>query len=276
MTEIDVNTLRDWIGRQDHATELLTPTLVARLGATMDRETDLDDGAVAPLLVHHCLCQPAAPTAALGPDGHPARGGFLPPVPLPRRMWASSDIRFHGPLRIGDVVSRRSEVTDITAKEGRSGSLCFVIVTHEISTPTGPALTEEQTIVYRGASRSKPAPTPAPTGAERRSMGTEPERLFRFSALTFNSHRIHYDAPYATETENYPGLVVHGPLQAMALAQFAADLRGAPPARFRFRGLTPMISGAPMELHANAHDHGMVLWTARANAPTAMEAQAWW
>lgn len=277
--DLDLDHLRSWIGRQDQATDLLTPTLVARLNATLDRDDPTAHGAEAPVLIHHCLCQPAVPTAELGPDGHPARGAFLPPVPLPRRMWASGDITIHAPLRIGDEVTRRSEISDVSLKTGRSGRLCFVTVTHEISTGGDPRLTETQIIVYRDAAPSSPPPTappPAPQGTEHRQIGTEPERLFRYSALTFNSHRIHYDAPYATSQEHYPGLVVHGPFQAMVLAHYARDLKGTAPRRFRFRGLAPLFSGAPMEMHATPTATGLDLWTTRPGAPMAMQASADW
>lgn len=279
MTDLDLNHLRSWIGRTETAADQLTSSLVQRLNATLDRDGEAHDGATAPLLIHHCLCLPAVPTVGLGPDGHPERGGFLPPVPLPRRMWAGSDITFHAPLWVGDEVRRQSEVTDVAIKEGRSGRLCFVAVKHAFSTAAGPAVTETQNIVYRDAAKASKITPPAPQaqiGEHKRSFGTEPERLFRYSALTFNTHRIHYDAPYTTNTEGYPGLVVHGPLQAMVLAHFAADLKGAPLRRFRFRGVSPMIAGAPMDLHASEMDDGMKLWTARGAAPTAMEAQAWW
>jgi len=278
--DFDLDHLRGWIGREEHASEPLTPNLVARLYATLDREGPTGEGAEAPLLVHHCLCQPTAPTAALGPDGHPQRGGFLPPVPLPRRMWAGGAFTFRTAPRIGETVSRRSVVEDVTLKQGRSGRLCFVTVTHHFSSGGRDMLTERQDIVYRdeppaGAAPAAPPP-PAPAGAQQRRIDTAPARLFRYSALTFNSHRIHYDAPYTTAEEGYPGLVVHGPLQAMLLVHYAADLRGAAPARFRFRSLSPVFGGATLLLNARASGDALDLWTACPEGPVAMEARAEW
>ncbi|NDW02277.1 MaoC family dehydratase N-terminal domain-containing protein [Salipiger sp. PrR002] len=278
--DLDLEHLRGWIGREETASELLTPTIVARLYATLDREGPTDDGAEAPLLTHHCLCQPAAPTAALGPDGHPQRGGFLPPVPLPRRMWAGGALSFKTAPRIGQTVTRRSLVEDVTMKQGRSGRLCFVTVTHHVSSGGRDVLTERQDIVYRDVTPSRggpaAAPPPAPTGEHQRSISTSPERLFRYSALTFNSHRIHFDFPYTTTEEGYPGLVVHGPLQAMLLAQYAADLRGRAPQRFRFRSLSPVFGGAPLLLNAQDSGDALELWTACPDGPVAMEARAEW
>ncbi|MEO1986446.1 MAG: MaoC family dehydratase N-terminal domain-containing protein [Martelella sp.] len=277
---LDLDHLRGWIGRDERASEQLTSMLVARLNATLDREWPVAEGVAAPLLIHHCLCQPTAPTAALGPDGHPQRGGFLPPVPLPRRMWAGGGVTFHDALRIGETVTRRSVVEDVTIKEGRSGRLCFVTVTHHFGSDGRESLTERQDIVYRDVATAGTAPSasppPAPAGPYQRSMDTSPERLFRYSALTFNSHRIHYDFPYVTGEEGYPGLVVHGPLQAMLMAQYAVDLRGSAPVRFRFRGLSPAIAGKPLLINARENGDVFDLWTAQPNGPVTMEARAEW
>ncbi|MCB1493228.1 MAG: MaoC family dehydratase N-terminal domain-containing protein, partial [Rhodobiaceae bacterium] len=220
--EIDLDYLKGWIGREEIASEVLTPDLVRRFNATFDRESGLDAGDVAPLVIHFCLAQPAVPTAGLGPDGHPARGGFLPPVPLPRRMWAGGAFTFHDAIQIGEEVTRRSTIRDVTLKQGRTGALCFVTVEHAISSGGRAALTERQDIVYREAGTSAaPAasPEPAPAGEESRRITPSAPYLFRYSALTFNGHRIHYDTPYVRDVEGYPGLIVHGPLQATLLCQ---------------------------------------------------------
>ncbi|MBU3261871.1 MaoC family dehydratase N-terminal domain-containing protein [Roseovarius sp. PS-C2] len=275
---LDIDHLRQWIGRKDHAHEVLTPTLVQRLYATLDRQGPTEEGADAPLLTHHCLCQPLVPTAELGPDGHPTRGGFLPPVPLPRRMWAGGALRFHSAPRIGEDITRRSVIEDVTMKSGRSGALCFVTLRHDFSSPHGPILSERQDIVYRDAptGNANPAPTPAPQGDERREISASPAFLFRYSALTFNGHRIHYDQPYAREEEFYPGLVVHGPLQAMLLAQYAGDLMGRAPTGFSFRSMAPIFGGGSFCLHAQRQGDDLMLWTAAPDGPVAMEARASW
>lgn len=278
--DMNLDHLRSWIGREERETETLTPVLAQRFYATYDREGPLDKGAEAPLLLHHCLCQPAAPTAMLGPDGHPRRGGFLPPVPLPRRMWAGGALEFHAPLRIGEEVTRHSVIEDVTIKDGRSGTLCFVTVSHRYSSGGLDAITERQDIVYRhvgtpGAA-PKSSPPPAAEGEHRREMPSSTPLLFRYSALTFNSHRIHYDLPYTKGEEGYPGLVVQGPLQALLLAQFAADLHGATPTRFRFRSLSPVFDGPGFSLNATRDGDTLRLWTAMTDGPVAMEAFAEW
>ena len=279
--QVDMDHLRRWIGREEREKELLTPALVQRFNATFDRKGDVENGAEAPLLIHLCLCQPAAPTAALGPDGHPARGGFLPPVPLPRRMWAGGAFNFHAPLRIGATVVRHSVIRDVVLKEGRTGPLCFVTVEHAISGDGAPALTERQNIVYRAAETPdgkppKAEPPAAPEGIHHRRIAATPPLLFRYSALTFNGHRIHYDAPYVREEEHYPGLIVHGPMQATMLCQYAADLRGAAPAHFDFRSLSPLFDTDDFALNAAEEKDGMKLWTARPGGPVAMEARVAW
>lgn len=278
--DLDIDHLRGWIGREETQSELLTAAQVQRFNATFDRTGPMEDGADAPLLIHLCLCQPAAPTSALGPDGHPARGGFLPPVPLPRRMWAGGAFTFHGAPRIGETVTRRSVIEDVTVKEGRTGTLCFVTVTHHISGGDRSLLTERQDIVYRNADTPGTAPRkqpePAPEGAHVKQVAATPVLLFRYSALTFNGHRIHYDRPYVTGEEGYPGLIVHGPIQATMLAQYAADLRGEVPSRFTFRSLSPIFDTHDFTLNAAEDGGALTLWTAATGGPKAMEARAEW
>lgn len=249
-----------WIGRSETRGDRLDTGLAARWLATLDREA-LQDGTV-PQGLHWCLGVPDAATARLGLDGHPLRDesptSFLPPVPLPRRMWASSKVEFAQPLRIGEAISRTSTVRSVTAKQGGSGHLVFVEVAHETSGESGVAVREIQSIVYREPSPpgSPPAPPPpgdgafdpAPWKAHRAVVPGEP-LLFRFSALTFNSHRIHYDLPYATDEEGYRGLVVHGPLTATLLLDLARREFGDNVlARFAFRGVSPGICGEPLHL----------------------------
>ncbi|MCC7319678.1 MAG: MaoC family dehydratase N-terminal domain-containing protein [Rubellimicrobium sp.] len=285
---IDLDHLRTWIGREELRRELLTEALAERFSATFDLEGAVAEGDPAPALIHLCLAPPAAPTAGLGPDGHPARGGFLPPVPLPRRMWAGGAFVFRDLIRIGEMVTRRSIIRDVVVKQGRSGPLCFVTVDHRIDSGGRPVIEERQDIVYRGedagpdANRANPAPAPVPVpvpaarGAAHVVITPTPALLFRYSALTFNGHRIHYDNPYARRDESYPGLVVHGPMQATMLVQLALRLRGRCPARFDFRSLSPLFDDAPFALNAAADGEGLRLWTAREGGPVAMEARATW
>ncbi|MGK9168410.1 MaoC family dehydratase N-terminal domain-containing protein [Inquilinus limosus] len=278
MTTLDIDHLRSWIGREEVAEDIVTADLVRKFRAMLDLPADPPrTGDVAPRLLHFCLAQPAAPTAALGPDGHPQRGGFLPPVPLPRRMWAGGRVTFHDDLRVGDSVRRISRIADVAAKEGRTGLLCFVTVDHAIEAHGRPVLRERQDIVYRGLDGgAKTAPAPAEPGRHRRRIEPSPPLLFRYSALTFNGHRIHYDRRYVTEVEGYPGLIVHGPLQATLLFNFAAELRGAPPTRFAFRSLSPLFDDDAFLLHASEDGDGLKLWSARENGPVAMAAEAGW
>lgn len=278
--DIDMDHLRGWIGREDIAAEPVTADLVRRFRATFDEEPgEPRAGDAAPRLLHWCLAQPAALTSALGPDGHPARGGFLPPVPLPRRMWAGGSLVFHDDIRVGDVVRRVSRVEEVTLKHGHTGPLCFVTVKHEVDAAGRAILTERQDIVYRGLEAGGAparAPEPAAEGTHRREVAISPPLLFRYSALTFNAHRIHYDLPYVTQAEGYPGLVVHGPLQATLLLRFAAAIHGTPPARFSFRGLSPAFDTAPLTVNAAAEGEKLRVWTARPGGPVAMSAEAQW
>ncbi|MEY8828273.1 MaoC family dehydratase N-terminal domain-containing protein [Sedimentitalea sp. XS_ASV28] len=275
---LDIEMLRGWIGRTETRSEDLTPALAERFNATLGRTGDTGAGAAAPSLIHLCLTQPAVPASEIGPDGHPARGGFLPPVPLPRRMWAGGAFVFHRALRVGTLVTRRSTIRDVVLKQGRSGPLCFVTVDHRISDPQGIALTERQDIVYRGTGQAGVGNVPAiaGAGANQKVIATDPVLLFRYSALTFNGHRIHYDQPYVTAEEGYPGLIFHGPLQATLLVHFAADLRGEVPKEFRFRSLSPLFDTSDVVLNAETTDDGMRLWTARPGGPIAMDATATW
>ncbi len=283
MTEkLDIDHLRQWIGRSQEATDIVTTQLVKGLRATLFQDVgEPKTGDAAPFTVHWCLAQPVFPMSMLGPDGHPTRGGFLPPVPLPRRMWAGGEIEFMQPLRVGDESTRTSRIADVQVKTGSTGTLCFVSVEHSISSPRGTAIRERQDIVYREMTSSAPAtakaPPPPPKAQHRETHVSDPVLLFRYSALTFNGHRIHYDRDYVTKVEGYPGLIFHGPLQAAFIIEMAAKLRsGKAPKKFTYRGLQPLFEGTEFSINANESEAGMELWTANAEGQPTMKGTAVW
>ena len=277
--EIDLEYLRSWIGREEVARDVISRVLVRRFRATFDSHAGCPRGDRVPHLLHFCLAQPAMDTNVLAADGHPKRGEFLPPVPLPRRMWAGSTLRFEGTLSVGDRVRRRSRIVDVVLKYGRTGPLCFVTVEHAIDVNGRVVLNETQDIVYRNLAGQPPQTPTAATaeiGSKQRRVEPSSVLLFRYSALTFNSHRIHYDRRYACEIEGYPGLVVHGPLQATLLINLATELGGAQPTEFSFRSVSALFDNVPFVLHAREADGALRLWTARENGPVAMSAEARW
>lgn len=279
--QIDIAKLQDWIGREQKDSEVLTSMKVRQFNATFERFSSTKQGDDAPLLIHLCLTQPTAPMSELGRDGHPALGCFLPPVPLPRRMWAGGSFTFHSGISIGEEVRRHSTIVDVQLKEGRSGALCFVTVHHEISSDGRAVLSERQDIVYRDVpaasqGKAKVEPAPAAIGEHSRVVEPNPTLLLRYSALTFNGHRIHYDKPFCIDVEGYPGLLVHGPMQATMLCQYAADLRGKPPKAFVFRSLSPIYDNTDFTLNALDEGQALKLWTASTGGPNAMEATAQW
>ena len=228
---------QDYAGRTEMRDDTVGPHLIQGLAATLGVPVP----EALPPLWHWMLFQDWVAPDRIGPDGHPKRGGFLPPVhDLPRRMWAGGRLRFLRPLHAGDAVRRTSTISSVIEKQGGSGRLVFVTVAHVIEGPDGPAIEEEQDIVYRGAEgaaikAAEPAPA-APDGARRTTVMPDPVLLFRYSALTGNGHRIHYDADYVRTVEGYPGLIVHGPLQATWMAGLLADQSIQ---RFSFRGQRP-------------------------------------
>jgi 3-methylfumaryl-CoA hydratase len=268
-----------WIGRSRSAEDMADATPVRALAATLDLAVPAArPGEPIPPAWHwlYFLAMPAQ--AELGPDGVEARGEFLPPVALPRRMWAGGTFAFHRPIRLGERLSRLSTIRSIERKTGKQGALVFVTLGHEISGEAGPAVTEEHVIVYRPAARPGETPPPAEAPADpvwRRIVPPDPVLLFRFSALTFNGHRIHYDRDYATGTEGYPGLVVHGPLQAMLLLEL---LRRAVPERpvrrFAYRALAPIFDTRPFSVNGRPEGEGARLWTADGAGHLAMTGQA--
>jgi 3-methylfumaryl-CoA hydratase len=276
----DLDHLRQWIGRTEEASDIVTAQLVKGLRATLFMEIGQPmPGDAAPWTAHWCLAPPVYPMSALSADGHPTRGGFLPPVPLPRRMWAGGELEFLEPLRVGDETTRTSRIADVTMKTGSTGVLCFVSVEHLITTPRGMAIRERQDIVYRDMSTTPAAARPAspPSAQHRESHMADPVLLFRYSALTFNGHRIHYDRDYVTKVEGYPGLIFHGPMQAAFLVEFAAKLHGgAAPKKFSYRGVQPLFEGSEFSVNANESNAGMELWTANSQGQPTMKGTATW
>jgi 3-methylfumaryl-CoA hydratase len=279
----DLDYLRQWIGRSTQASDIVTAQLVKGLRATLFMEIgEPKKGDAAPFTVHWCLAPAVFPMSELGADGHPTRGGFLPPVPLPRRMWAGGELEFFDALRVGDEMTRTSRISEVTMKTGSTGVLCFVSVDHLITTTRGTALRERQDIVYRDLSSAQPAvpakpAAAAPSAQHRESHMADPVLLFRYSALTFNGHRIHYDRDYVTKVEGYPGLVFHGPMQAAFLVEFAAKLHGgAAPKRFSYRGVQPLFEGSEFSVNANDIEGGLEVWTANSAGQPTMKGSATW
>jgi 3-methylfumaryl-CoA hydratase len=273
--------LRRWIGKTTVAEDQVTATQARALGATLDRDVSFNTGDPLPPPWHWLYFLTMEPLSDAGPDGHPRRGGFLPPVPLPRRMWAGSRMAFFRPLRIGDAIRRESRIADVKVKEGRSGMLVFVTVRHEITCGEESLLTDEHDIVYRDLQKADvnaPAARSAPSDhAWIREIRPTPVLLFRYSALTFNSHRIHYDFPYVTAVEGYPGLVVHGPLLATLLLDLL--LRQRPDARvtrFEFRAVSPLFDNAPFAVCGRPDKDGknIALWAKAEDGRLAMDATA--
>ena len=278
---MDIAYLRQWVGKTETREDEVTASPVAALAATLDLDAPLPlRGDPLPPLWHWLYFLPVHRQSEIGPDGHALRGGFLPPVPLPRRMWAGGRLEFHRPLHVGEKISRRSVIADVQHKEGRTGPLVFVLVRHEIGGDGGLAISEEHDIVYRGLS-GPPEPTIAPVAAPadatwERAIHPDDVLLFRYSALTFNGHRIHYDRRYATEVEGYPGLVVHGPLIATLLMDLIRrHLPGTYVDRFSFRAVSPIFDTADFAVCGEPEGEKTVrLWAKNASGALAMTADA--
>ncbi|HDR9473997.1 HTD2 family dehydratase [Burkholderia multivorans] len=269
-----------WIGRREDSVDRITRAPIRLLRATLD---DAEPSALPdalPPLWHWLYFLPGERQSNIGTDGHARRGGFLPPVTLPRRMWAGGRLQFLRPLAVDTPIQRRSTIANVQSKSGRSGQLVFVTVLHEIGDAQGVAIREEQDIVYRdapppaAAGTPAPAPQPAPTDEQySRIVTPDPVLLMRFSALTFNGHRIHYDRPYAMEEEGYPGLVVHGPLIAMLLME---ELRRRHPGKtiraFDFKAVSPLFDTAPFTVNGKLEGHTARVWARGPQGQLAMQA----
>jgi 3-methylfumaryl-CoA hydratase len=270
-----------WVGREEERRERLHVRVMESMAATLDLASAPTAGQPLPAGWQWLFFNPVVCASGLGSDGHPKRGGFLPPIELPRRMWAGSRIKYLADLPIDAEATRRSLIQKVENKVGKRGSLWFVTVDHIISCEGKQCIHEEQDIVYRDATPAGTAPAAKPEpydGQAHWSETVEPDTtlLFRYSALTFNGHRIHYDQPYATQEEGYPNLVVHGPLTATLLQQFAvAHGSGRPLARFDFRGVSPLFVDRPFQLEGRVMDDGSLsLWALGPDGELAMSATA--
>jgi 3-methylfumaryl-CoA hydratase len=273
-----------WVGRSEQLRDSIAAGRAQAMQATLDdAQPPLHPGDALPPLWHWAYFWSLAPTASLGPDGHAARGGFLPPIELPRRMWAGSRVEFPRALEVGAEVTRHSTIKSVAEKSGRSGRLAFVTVEHVVSDDDGPCIVEEHDIVYREAAEKGAAlpagEAPPPEGAWRREVVPSPALLFRYSALTFNGHRIHYDHPYTTQVEGYPGLIVHGPLLAtLMIGQLREKLPQARATRFTFRARRPIFDNRPFTV-CGAPDEGARragLWVVDPDGFLAMQGEVFW
>jgi 3-methylfumaryl-CoA hydratase len=269
--------LSGWIGRSQTVDDQMTRQTARRLAALLDQPDDgLVEGAALPQGWYAVLFGPLAPHSQLGPDGHPRTGDFLPPVPLPRRMFAGRRTTFHAPLRIGDAVERVSEIAKIEPKTGRSGKMIFVTVIHRISAGGTKLVTEEQDIVYRepaqpGAAPAAPQPPP-PNARWTRTVMPDPVMVFRYSALTYNGHRIHYDADYARVVESYPERVVNGGLTTLLLLELARSALDRPLASIATRNLRALYVDRPITLAGAPSEEGAEFWATDADGALAVTA----
>lgn len=272
----------DWVGRTHTVEDTMNPGTARAMAATLGSrgETPPETGTPMPYPWAWSYFLEPADKSEIGPDGHPRRGGFLPPIPNPRRMWAGSRCSFHNPLQIGRKARKTSAIASIQEKDGRAGPMVFVTLLHEISTEDGPAMREEQDIVYMDIPEvfSPPPGKPVPACENVEPVEIDPVLLFRYSALTFNGHRIHYDRPYASDVEKYPGLVVHGPLQATLLYDFATRMHpDRVPASYAFRGVRPLFDFDDVTLNAReAGGNSLELYTANGDGLISMTATLEW
>jgi 3-methylfumaryl-CoA hydratase len=273
-----------WIEREERVQDDLSVAHARAVAAMLDLPPDAAADAPLPPLWHWFYFPAVARASELGEDGHPRRGGFLPPVALPRRMWAGGRVRFPGALHPGRPAERRSHIVAVEEKAGRSGPLVVVTIAHTILQDGAVATSEEQDLIYRGraeatsSSAAERATTPEPgfTAEWEDAFTTDPVLLFRFSALTFNGHRIHYDLRYATEVEGYPGLVVHAPLTALALLRSAGRRTGRAPASFAYRAVAPVFCGEEVRIGGRAAGEDTEVWAARSDGRTIMRATVGW
>lgn len=270
----------DWTPSVETVTETIDLTQVRKLAGVLDLdEAAFVDGTALPPMWHWLFFLHRAPTANIGPDGHPRRGGFFPPVELQRRMFAGEQIKFHAPLSVGQPATRTGTITRLDEKEGRNGRMVLASAHYRVEQAGKLCLEDTHDIVYIAGGGATPAPGPdaftPPDDAWHRTVKADPVFLFRYSALSFNSHRIHYDRDYAQNEEGYPGLIVHGPLTALLLAELARANVDAPMTQFSFRGRAPLFEPWPFHLVGQHGDDGSAeLQAVRNDATVAMTATA--
>jgi 3-methylfumaryl-CoA hydratase len=277
MSKIDIAYLREWVGKEISDVDVLSVRHAHLMAATLGLpQSELTAGSPLPPLWHWIFFLNGLPPEELGRDGHPARGGFLPPVPLSNRMWAGGKLQFHAPLPLGATVERRSRIHSVEHKEGRSGDLVFVTVVHDLYHEGQLAITEHHDIVYK-----EPTPPAGRTVSVEMPQVQQSKRflptsttLFRYSALTFNGHRIHYDADYCREIEGYSDLVIHGPLHATLLADYAEEVSGKRLRTFQYRGVQPSLLGNEIAINAGGQEDGASFWTSLPDGSVSMRAEA--
>lgn len=280
MSRIDLDYLRTWVGKSRSDEDLISCRHARLMAATIDYPAPerISDGERLPPLWHWTYFLEGPPSNELGSDGHPARGGFMPPVPLRNRMWAGGRVSFIAPVLIGATVRKESSILNVDHKQGQSGDLVFVTVLHEFKSLTGDLLIrEEQDIVYKDSTPAGRLPTVPDAELPSRFTRTytpTSTTLFRYSALTFNGHRIHYDADYCRETEGYRNLVIHGPLNASMVASYAEEISGKRLREFSYRGLSPALLGNSITIHADIQDDRVTLYATLDNGTICMKAEA--
>lgn len=277
----ELEKLKEWIGQKESDVDYVTVPTVHRLGATLDRDDPMPRiGDPLPVGWHQILFPRVVRHSQIGADGHPQRGDFLPPVPLPRRMFAGKRTTFHANLQVGDAVRRDSVIQDVAVKQGRSGTMVFVTVKTDLTSPRGLAITEEQDIVYReppapGAPPQPPQPAPG-KAVWTRTVTPDPVMLFRYSALTFNGHRIHYDKPYVTQVEGYPDLVMNGGLTTLLVFELARAHARTPMHRITSRNVRALFVNQPITLGGEPSADGKTakLWALNPDGALALTAEA--
>jgi 3-methylfumaryl-CoA hydratase len=277
------STLQPWLGRKRVEHDTASPTQAMAMAALLDLDpAAFHAGAALPEFWHWIYFRAAVPRSQLGVDGHERRGNFMPPVDLPRRMWAGGRLRFVKPIILGEDITRSSEIIAIDRKQGRSGTIVLVTVRHVINGGTGKCVEEEQDVVYvetpkPGQSTRQSPPLPPDTDWQERFL-PDAVTLFRYSALMFNAHRIHYDYPFTTEVEGYRGILVHGPLTALLLLEAAKRHLRRAPLSYRYRGLAPLFNDEPITLAGKNKNGGREteIWAAGPDGRIAMEAEASW
>jgi len=277
----ELDKLKEWIGQKESDIDYVTVPAVHRLAATLDRDDPMPRmGDPLPVGWHQILFPRVVRHSQIGPDGHPQRGDFLPPVPLPRRMFAGKRTTFHADLRVGDEVRRDSVIQNVTVKQGRTGTMVFVTVKTALTSARGLAITEEQDLVYReapapGAPPQPPQPAPG-KAAWSRTVTPDPVMLFRYSALTFNGHRIHYDKPYVTQVEGYPDLIMNGGLTTLLVFELARAQASGPIRHISSRNVRALFVNQPIAFggEPSADNKTAKLWALNPEGALALTAEA--